>query len=45
MILMMDANKDVIDGALCKQLHKADLSMKEAVFSQTRRKGPKIYFR
>ena len=45
MILMMDANEDVIDGALCKKLHKADLSMNEVVFSQTRRKGPKTYFR
>ena len=44
-IPMMDANGDVIDGALCKQLHKADLSMNEVVFSQTRRKGPKTYFR
>ena len=27
MILMMDANKDVIDGAICKKLSKADLNM------------------
>ena len=45
MILMMDADKDVIDKALYKQLYKADLSMKEVVFPQTRRKGPKTYFR
>ena len=45
MILMMDATEDVIDGAMCKQLHKADLNMKEVVFSQTRTKGPKTYFR
>ena len=45
MILMMDADKDVIDGAMCKQLHKADLNIKEVVFSQTRTRGPKTYFR
>ena len=45
MILVIDANEDVIDGALCKQVRKTDLSMDEAVFSQTRRKGPKTYFR
>ena len=40
MILMMDTNKDVIDGAMCKQLNRADLIMKEVVFSQTRTRGP-----
>ena len=45
MILMVDENKDVIDGAICKQLHKADLNMKEVVFSQTRTRGPKMYFK
>ena len=45
MILMIDAHEDVIDGALCKQLHKADLSMNEVFFSETKRKGPKTYFR
>ena len=45
MILVMDTNKDVIDGAMCKQLNRADLNMKEVVFSQTRTRGPKTYFR
>ena len=40
MILMMDANEDVNDGSMCKQLDKADLNMKEVVFLQTRTKDP-----
>ena len=40
MILTMNANGDAIDGAMRKQLNKADLNMKEVVFSQTRRKRP-----
>ena len=44
MIIMMVANEGVIDGAVCKQLHKADLNTKEAVFSQTKTKGPNAYF-
>ena len=42
---MMDADKDVIDGAMYKQLSKADLNMKEVVFSQTKVRGLKIYFK
>ena len=38
MILMMDTNKDVTDGAMCKQLQKADPNTKEVLFSQTRTK-------
>ena len=45
MILVMDTNKDVTDGAMYKQPHKADLNMKGVVFSQTRIRGPKTYFR
>ena len=45
MIPMMNANKDVIDGAMCKQLNKADLNMRELVFSQTRTRDPKTYFK
>ena len=41
----MDANEDVIDEIMCKQLNKANLAMTEVVFSQTRRKGPKMFFR
>ena len=41
----MNANEEVIDGAMCKQLNKAGLNMKEVVFTQTRREGPKTYFR
>ena len=39
MILMMDTNKDVIDGAMCKQLNRADLSMKEVVCSHKQGQG------
>ena len=45
MILMINANEDVIDGAMCKQLNRVDLNIKEVVFSQTRARGPKTYFR
>jgi hypothetical protein len=44
-ILMMDANEDVIDGAMCKQLGKDALKMREVVYSQTNRRGPKTYFK
>ena len=44
-ILMMDANGDVIDRAMCKNLSKGDLNMKEVVFLQTRTKGPKTDFK
>ena len=44
-VLMMNANKDVIDGVMCKQLNKEDLSIKAVVFLQTRTKGPKTFFK
>ena len=44
-LLLMDANEDVIDRSMYKQLSKADLNMKEVVFSQTRARGPKTYFK
>ena len=34
-ILMMNANTDVIEGAICKQLGKDNLNMREVVYSQT----------
>ena len=43
-VLMMDANEDVIDGAMCRQLGEEDLNLREVVFSHTRAKGPKTYF-
>ena len=45
MILMIDANEDVIAGAMCRQLSRTDLNMKKMVFSQTRAGGPNTYFR
>ena len=41
----MDTNEDVIDGAMCRQLGEEDLNLREVVFSHTRAKGPKTYFR
>ena len=42
---MMDVNEDIINGAMCKQLSKTDLYMKEVVFSQIKARGPKTYFK
>ena len=40
-VLIMDANKHVIDGAICKQLAGDDLQMREVVHSETEGQGPK----
>ena len=45
MVLMMDANEDVIDGVVCRQLRKADVRMREAVLTVTAGKGPNTYFK
>ena len=45
MVLMMDANEDVIDGVMCRQLRKADVGMREAVHAVTTGKGPNKYFK
>ena len=44
-VLMMDANEDVVDGAMCKQLGGEDLNLREVVYSRTEAKGPNTYFR
>ena len=44
-ILMMDANEHVINGALCRQLRGEDLRMSEAVHACTPGDGPKTWFR
>ena len=44
-VLIMDANEHVIDGAMCKQLAGEDLQMREAVHSETNSPGPKTWFR
>ena len=44
-ILMMDANEDVIDGVMCRLLRKADVGMREAVHKVTAGKGPNTYFK
>ena len=40
-ILVMDANEDVIDREMCKQLGNDALKMREVVYSQTNKRGPK----
>ena len=45
MVLMMEANKGVIDGVMCRQLRKADVGMREAVHTVTAGKGPNTYFK
>ena len=45
MILVMDANEDVIDGVMCRQLRNADIGMRKAVHGLAAGKGPNIYFK
>ena len=44
-VLIMDANKHVMDGSMCKQLAGEDLQMRDAVNSETKSPGPKTCFR
>ena len=44
-VLMMDANENVISGHMCKQLGEADIGLVEAVHDQIPGKGPKTWFR
>ena len=41
----MDANENVIDGVMCRQLRKADVGIREAVHTVTAGKGPNAYFK
>lgn len=43
--LMMDANEDVIDGAMCRQLSGKYFTMSEAVYSATRTRGPSTNYK
>ena len=45
MILIIDANKNVLHGPMCKQLSNEDINMREAVHSKTPGAGPKTWFR
>ena len=45
MILIMDANKHVMDRAMYKQLTGNDLQMSETVHSETGDQGPKTWLR
>ena len=40
----MDANENVLHGAMCKQLTQEDLQMREVVHSETAGSGPKTWF-
>ena len=44
-VLIMDANENVLHGAMCKQLTQEDLQMREVVHSETAGSGPKTWFR
>ena len=44
-VLMMDANEDVVDGAMCRQSGEENLNLREVVFSHIQAKGPNTYFR
>ena len=44
-VLIMDANKNVLHGAMCKQLTREDLRTREVVHSATAGLGPKTWFR
>ena len=43
MVLMIDANEDVLDGITCRQLRKADVGMREAVHTVTTGNGPNTF--
>ena len=45
MILIVDINEHITDGAMCKQLSGDNLQMKETVHSETGGQGPKTWFR
>ena len=45
MVLIMDANENVLHGPMCKQLVTDDLKMREVVHSATPGAGPKTWFR
>ena len=44
-VLIMDANKNVLHGPIRKQLVKDDLKMREVVHSEMPGAGPKTWFR
>ena len=44
-ILIMDANENVLHGPMYKQLAKEDINMKEVVHSKTLGAAPKTWFR
>ena len=42
---MMDANQDVLDGVMCRQLRKKDMMMREVVHGATDTREQKTYFK
>ena len=45
MLLMMDANENVLDGAMVKKMALSNIGMRAAVHSQTMGHGPKTHIR
>lgn len=45
LVLMMDANENVLQGHLCRQLQADDIDMVEVVHDQVPGEGPKTWFR
>ena len=44
-VLMMDANDNVLNGHITRALAEEGIELKEAVHTQTHGEGPKTYFR
>ncbi len=42
---MMDVNKNVVEGVICKRLAEEGIDMREAVHQQVPVRGPKTHFR
>ena len=45
MVLMMDANEDMTDGVMCRQLRSGDVGMREVVRAAVEGKGPNAHFK
>ena len=45
MVLMMDANEDVTDGVMYRQLRNVDINMQQAVYAVAAGKGPNTHFK
>ena len=45
MVLIMNANKDVLDRVMCRQLKGGDIGMREAVYTAVGARGPNAHFK